>query len=95
MSNNTQRNDTDKVRDEEVVRKQCATYLLMANRNDKTFNFCYMFLNFKHIYTGWTIQSDYSSMVPCYRIKYTYKNDIYIYTHKYNSYVKLPHKKMI
>ena len=37
---------------------------------------------FKYIYTGWTIQSDCSSMGPCYRIKYTYKTwHIYIYTY--------------
>ena len=43
--------------------------------------FFYFLFYFKYIYTGWTIQSDCSSMVPCYRIKYTYKNDIHIYIH--------------
>ena len=39
-----------------------------------------IFFFFKYIYTGWTIQSDCSSMGPCYRIKYTYKTwHIYIY----------------
>ena len=42
----------------------------------------FIFIYFKYIYTGWTIQLHCSSMVPCYKIKYINIKNTYIHTHK-------------